>query len=283
MTATDPNGNTSEFSPEMGQLMNISTRLRVQTGENVLIGGFIVSGTDPKKVMVRGIGPSLGGFGIPNPLADPTLEVHDSGSTLATNDDWKLRPDNTSQEAEMAATGLAPTNDKESAVELTLPANNSGYTAVLRGKDNTTGIGLVEVYDLDATANSRLANISTRGLVESGNEVLIGGIIASTGLTKVVVRAIGPTLGNFGITNPLLDPTLELYDNSGTVIATNDDWETSQKDLIEETTLAPSDPRESAIFAPLRAGNYTAVVRGKNGATGIAVVEAYNVSPSSGE
>jgi hypothetical protein len=154
---------------------------------------------------------------------------------------------------------------------------------VLRGKNNTTGIGLVEVYDLDATANSRLANISTRGLVESGNDVLIGGIIASTGLTKVVVRAIGPTLGNFGITNPLLDPTLELYDNSGTVIATNDDWETSQKDLIEETTLAPSDPRESAIFAPLRAGNYTAVVRGKNGATGIAVVEAYNVSPSSGE
>jgi len=283
MTATDPNGNTSEFSPEAGQLLNISTRLRVQTGDNVLIGGFIISGTDPKKVMVRGIGPSLAGFGIPDPLADPTLEVHDSATTLATNDDWRIRPDHTSQEADIGVTGLAPANDKESAVMMTLPANNAGYTAVLRGKNDTTGIGVVEAYDLDAGANSRLANISTRGLVESGNDVLIGGIIASKGLTKVVVRAIGPTLVNFGITNPLLDPTLELFDGSGTSIAVNDDWQTSQKDLIEETTLTPNDPRESAIFAALGPGNYTALVRGKNGATGIAVVEAYNVAIGSGE
>src|SRR5205085_9369385 len=153
----------------------------------------------------------------------------------------------------------------------------------LRGKDNSTGIGVVEAYDLDAAANSRLANISTRGLVESGDNVLIGGIITSKGLTKVVVRAIGPTLTNFGITNPLLDPTLELFDDSGTPIATNDDWQTSQKSLIEATTLAPGDARESAIFAALRPGNYTAVVRGKNGATGIAVVEAYNSAVGSGE
>lgn len=282
-TATDPNGNTSEFSPEMGQLLNISTRLRVQSGDNVSIGGFIISGTDPKKVMARGIGPSLAGFGIANPLADPTLELHDNTSTLATNDDWKLRPDNSSQQAEIEATNLALTNDKESAVLMTLPANNAGYTAVLRGKNNSTGIGVVEAYDLDVGANSRLANISTRGLVESGDNVLIGGIIASKGLTKVVVRAIGPTLVNFGITNPLLDPTLELYDDSGAPVAINDDWQTSQKDDIEEATLAPNDSRESAIFASLPAGNYTAVVRGKNGATGIAVVEAYNVSPGIGE
>jgi hypothetical protein len=283
MTATDPNGNTSEFSPEMGQFLNIATRLRVQTGDNVLIGGFIISGTDPKKVMVRGIGPSLAGFGIPDPLANPTLEVHDSTSTLATNDDWKLRSDNSSQQAEIEATMLAPTNDKESAILMTLPANNAGYTAVLRGKNNSTGIGVVEAYDLDIAADSRLANISTRGLVETGDNVLIGGIIASKGLTKVVVRAIGPTLANFGITNPLLDPTLELFDDSGTPIAINDDWQTSQKSEIEETTLPPSDSRESAIFAALRAGNYTAVVRGKNGATGIAVVEAYNLPSGSGE
>ena len=282
-TATDPNGNTSEFSPEMGQLQNIATRLRVQTGDNVLIGGFIISGTDPKKVMVRGIGPSLAGFGIADPLADPTLEVHDSMSTLATNDDWKLRPNNSSQQAEIEATMLAPANDKESAILTTLPGNNAGYTAVLRGKDNSTGIGVVEAYDLDAGANSRLANISTRGLVESGDNVLIGGIIASKGLTKVVVRAIGPTLAAFGITNPLQDPTLELYDDSGTPVAINDDWQTSQKDDIEEAALAPNDSKESAILAALPAGNYTAVVRGKNGATGIAVVEAYNVSPGIGE
>lgn len=281
-TATDPNGNTSEFSPMAGQLRNISARLRVQTGDNVLIGGFIITGTDPKKVAVRGIGPSLTNFGIQDPLADPTLEVHDSTSTLATNDDWKLRPDGSSQQAEIEATMLAPTNDAESAIVRTLPAN-AGYTAVLRGKDNSTGIGVVEIYDLDSGGNSKLANISSRGLVESGNNVLIGGIIASKGLTKVVVRAIGPALANFGITNPLLDPTLELYDDSGTPIAINDDWQTSQKSDLEETTLEPSDSSESAIFAALPAGNYTAVVRGKNGATGIAVVEAYNVSAGSGE
>jgi hypothetical protein len=282
-TATDPNGNTSEFSPEMGQLLNIATRLRVQTGDNVLIGGFIISGTAPKTVMVRGIGPSLANAGIQDPMSDPTLEVHDGTSTLATNDDWKFRADNGSQQAEIEATGLAPSNDKESAILTTLPANNAGYTAVLRGKHNSTGIGLVEVYDLDTAANSRLANISTRGLVESGDNVLIGGIIPSKGLTKVVVRAIGPSLANFGITNPLLDPTLELYDDSGTAIASNDDWQTSQKDDIEEAALAPSDSREATIFAALPAGNYTAVVRGKNGATGIAVVEAYNVAPGIGE
>jgi hypothetical protein len=154
---------------------------------------------------------------------------------------------------------------------------------VLRGKDNSTGIGVVEAYDLDVAANSRLVNISTRGLVESGDNVLIGGLIAGKGLTKVVIRAIGPTLAKFGINNPLLDPTLELYDDSGTPVAINDDWQTSQKSDLEETTLEPGDSRESAIFAALPAGNYTAVVRGKNGATGIAVVEAYNVPVESGE
>lgn len=277
VTATDANGNTSEFSPEPGQLLNISTRLRVQTGDNILIGGFIITGSDPKKVIVRGIGPSLANFGIQDPLADPTLEVHDSTSTLETNDNWKLKSDNTSQQAETEATLLAPTNDAESAIVRTLPGNNAGYTAVLRGKNNGTGIGVVEAYDLDVAANSRLANISTRGLVESGNNVLIGGIISSKGLTKVVVRAIGPSLGNFGIANPLLDPTLELFNNSGTAIAINDNWESSQKSEIEEAMLAPGDARESAIVGALGPGNYTAVVRSKDGTTGIAVVEAYNI------
>jgi len=283
ITATDPNGNTSEFSPEAGQLLNISSRLRVQTGDNVLIGGFIVSGSAPKRVAVRGIGPSLAGVGIADPLADPTLELHDSTGTLATNDDWKLRPDNTSQQEEIEATQLAPTNEKESVIVATLPANNAAYTAVLRGKNNSTGIGVVEVYDLDAAADSRLANISTRGLVETGDNVLIGGIMPSKGLTKVVVRAIGPSLTSFGITNPLLDPTLELFDENGTSIAVNDDWQTSQEDLIAQAQLAPNDSREAAIITALGPGAHTAVVRGKNGTTGIAVVEAFNVPVGTGE
>jgi hypothetical protein len=232
---------------------------------------------------VRGIGPSLANFGIAEPLADPTLELHNSAGILATNDDWKLRPDGTSQQAEIEATQLAPTDEKESVIMATLPANNSAYTAVLRGKNDSTGIGVVEVYDLDTAADSRLANISTRAFVGTGDDVLIGGIMPSKGLTKVVVRAIGPSLVNFGITNPLLDPTLELYDGSGTLIASNDDWQSSQRDLIEATQLAPNDARESAIFATLGPGVHTAVVRGKNGTTGVAVVEAFNVPVGTGE
>jgi hypothetical protein len=276
-TATDPLGNTSEFSAAIGQLLNISTRLRVQTGDNVLIGGFIITGTDPKRVAVRGIGPSLANFGIQNPLADPTLELHDSSTTLEANDNWKLRSNGSSQQAEIEATMLAPTRDEESAIVRTLQAQNNNYTAIVRGKNNTTGIGVVEAYDLDQAANSKLANISTRGLVETGDDVLIGGFIAGNGLTKVIVRAIGPTLANFNITNPLLDPRLELASGNGTPIATNDNWETDQKAAIEATLLAPADSRESAIVATLAPGNYTAIVRGKDGATGIAVVEAYNI------
>ncbi|MFL6529281.1 MAG: hypothetical protein ACJ8KX_02305, partial [Chthoniobacterales bacterium] len=245
--------------------------------------GFIISGNEPKKVMVRAVGPSLAGFGIADALLDPTLELHDSGGVLARNDDWKLRPDNTSQQAEIEATGLAPTNEKESAIIATLPANDASYTAVLRGKNDTTGIGIVEVYDLDPAGNAKLSNISSRGLVESGDNVLIAGIIASKGQTKVVVRVTGPTLTNYGITNPLLDPTLELFDESGNSIAFNDDWQASQKSQIEEAHLEPRDAREPAIFAALRPGHYTAIVRGKNGTTGIGLVEAYYVQPGTGE
>jgi hypothetical protein len=291
-TATDPSGNTSEFSAANpilnpsptptptatpGQLLNISTRLRVQTGDNVLIGGFIITGTDPKSVIVRGIGPSLAQF-FPDFLADPTLELHDgSGATLATNDNWKTRPDGSSQQAEIEATGIPPTDDLESALVRTLPANNAGYTAILRGKNNTTGIGVVEAYDLDTATNSKLGNISTRGLVETGDNILIGGFIAGNGLTKVLIRAIGPSLANFGITNPLLDPTLELHDSSGTALATNDNWQTTQESEIIATGIPPTDPRESAIVSTLPPGGYTALVRGKNNTTGIAVVEVYNI------
>jgi hypothetical protein len=263
------------------QLLNIATRLRVQTGDNVLIGGFIITGTDPKKVMVRGIGPSLASF-FPDFLADPTLELYQGNTLLATNDNWKTKPDGSSQQAEIEATTIPPTNDLESALLRTLPAGSAGYTAIVRGKNNTTGMGVVETYDLDTTVNSKLANISTRGLVETGNNVLIGGLIPGNGGTKVIVRAIGPSLTNAGVTNPLQDPTLELHDGNGGTIRSNDNWKiredgSSQQAEIEATTIPPTNDLESALVANLQPGNYTAVVRGKNNTIGIAVVEVYNI------
>jgi T5SS/PEP-CTERM-associated repeat protein len=280
MIISDPSLGSVALPPS--NLLNISTRLNVQTGDNVLIGGFIITGTDPKKVIIRGIGPSLANVGVQGFLADPILELHDASTTLETNDDWKTRSDGSSQQAEIEATTIPPTNDLESAIVRTLPANNASYTAVVRGKDNTTGIGVVEAYDLDQAANSKLGNISTRGFVNSGDNVLIGGFITGNGLTKVMVRAIGPSLTNFGVANPLQDPTLELHDSNGVTIRSNDNWKTredgsSQQSEIEATTIPPTNDLESALVQTLSPGNYTAVVRGKDNTTGIAVVEVYNL------
>ena len=259
----------------VGQLLNISTRLRVETGDNVLIGGLILTGTQPKKVIVRGIGPSLTANGQPltGRLADPTLQLFQGNTLLATNDNWKE-----TQQAEIEATTIPPSNDLESAIVRTL--DPGAYTAVLRGKNDSTGIGLIEAYDLEQASASKLANISTRGLVETGDQVLIGGIIAgggSGGETKVVVRAIGPSLAAAGVTNALQDPTLDLVDGSGNVVAANDNWKDSQRAELEATGIQPNDDRESAMVRSLAPGNYTAVVRGKNSTTGVALVEVYNV------
>lgn len=271
-TATDPNGNTSEFSPAfLTRLLNISTRMKVLTNEKVLIGGFIITGTGPKKVIVRGIGPSLGALGVPGALADPTLELH--GPVSINNDNWR-----SDQEAEIIATGLPPSNDLEAAIVANLQP--SAYTAILGGKDNTTGVGLVEVYDLDQSAGSKLANISTRGFVDTGDNVMIGGLIAGPndiGATQVLIRGIGPSLIGVGIQDALLDPTMELHDGSGTTIAMNDNWRDTQQAEIEATGIAPTDDRESAILQNLDPGSYTAIVRGKNNTTGVALVEAYNL------
>ena len=290
-TATDPNGNTSEFSgcvqvnggptptptpsatptATPSQLLNISTRMRVQTGDNVLIGGFIITGTGPKRVILRGIGPSLSGQGLTGVLPDPTLELH--GAVSINNDNWR-----DTQEAEIQATGIPPSNDLESAIVASLEPG--AYTAILAGKENTTGIGLVEVYDLDQPAGSKLANISTRGFVETGDNVMIGGFItgpADTGGTTVLIRAIGPSLGAVGIQDSLQDPTLELHDGSGALIAMNDNWRDIQEAEIIATEIPPTDDRESAILQTLAPGNYTAIVRGKDNTTGVALVEAYNL------
>jgi Divergent InlB B-repeat domain len=253
-------------------LANISTRLRVEAGDNLLIGGFIVTGTQDKKVIIRALGPCLP---VANALADPFLELHDgSGNLMASNNNWR-----DTQEAEIEATTIPPANDLESAIVATLPANSSAYTAIVRGVNNTTGVGLVEVYDLDRTVDSKLANISTRGLVQTGDNVIIGGFIV-VGVTnkKVIIRAIGPSLASAGISNALPDPTLELHDVNGNVLASNDNWKDSQQTMIQATGLSPTNDLESAIVRTLTPGNYTAIVRGVNGTTGVALVEVYDLN-----
>ena len=272
---TDPANASSVF--HSGRQLNISTRLLVQIDDNVLIGGFIVTGSEAKTVIVRGLGPSLTSSSVQGELANPIIELYQGNTPIATNDDW----DDT-QAAEIEATTLAPTNELESAIVRTLDPGQ--YTVILRGSGNATGIGLVEVYDLNRTANSQLANISTRGLVGTGDDVMIGGLIVGGGLgtnesgnARVVVRALGPSLTQAGVTGALQDPELQLFDANGSPVASNDNWKQTQQTEIQNAGLALGDDRESAIVAVLAKGNHTALVRGKNGETGIALVEAYNV------
>jgi hypothetical protein len=256
-------------------LLNISTRMHVQTGDNVLIAGFIITGTEPKTVIVRGIGPSLPLAGT---LGDPVIEVHGpSGELLARNDNWK----DAATRQQISDSGVAPSNDLESALWGVI--NPGAYTVILTGKDGGTGVGSVEVYDLDQAADSRLANISTRGFVDTGDNVMIGGLIVGggspTGTAKVVVRALGPSIP---VTRKLANPTVELHDESGATIAFNDDWQTrpdgtSQQVEIEATTVPPSKELEAAFVRTLPPGNYTAIVRGKNNTTGIGLVEVYHL------
>ncbi len=256
------------------QLLNISTRMRVLTDPNQLIGGFIVTGTEPKKVLILATGPSLAAFGIAGVLANPTLELFQDNTSIASNDDWKIPA-----RAEIEATGLQPSNDLESALVRTLAPGN--YTAIVRGANGGTGVGTVQVFDLAQTANSKLANISSRGFVDTGDNVMIAGLIVGGGNgganARVVIRAIGPSLNGF-LFGALQDPTLELKDANGVTLRSNDDWKKDgQQAEIEGTGLAPTDDRESALVASLPGGQFTAVVRGKSGTTGVAVVQVYNV------
>ena len=253
-------------------LANISTRLLVGTGDNALIGGFIVTGTQDKKVLIRAIGPSLT---LAGKLANPTLELRSSaGTLLKSNDDWM-----NSTPADKQAiidSGAPPTNDLESAIVAVLPANTSQYTAIVRGLNDTTGTGLVEIYDLDRTVNSKLANISTRGVVQTGDTVLIAGtIVLGPSTQKVIIRAIGPSLT---IAGKLLDPTLELRDANGGLLRANDNWRIGgQEAEIIASTVPPPNDFESALIhiLPGNGASYTAIVRGVNDTTGIAVVEVY--------
>ena len=263
------------YGKSVPTLLNISTRTHVLKGDKVLIAGFIITGTEPKTVIVRGIGPSLPMAGA---LADPVIEVHGpSGELLGTNDDWK----DAVTRQQISDSGLAPSNDLESALWGVI--NPGAYTVILSGKDEGTGVGSVEVYDLDQAADSRLANISTRGFVDTGDNVMIGGLIVGggspSGTANVVVRALGPTIP---VADALANPTVELHDENGATIAFNDDWKTrpdgtSQQAEIIATSVPPSNGRESAFVRRLPPGNYTAIARGKNDTTGIGLVEVYHL------
>ena len=251
------------------RLANISTRLPVQGGDNVLIGGFIITGTQPKKVIIRAIGPSLS---LSGKLANPTLQLFSGATLLEANDNWI---DSANKQAITDST-IPPSNDLESAIVRTLPANGASYTAVVRGVNDAPGIGVVEAYDLDGSVDSKLANISTRGLVQTDPNVLIAGtIVLGQNAQNVIVRAIGPSLP---ISGKLADPTLELRDSNGAVLQANDNWKDSpNKQAIIDSTVPPTNDLESAIVAalPSNGASYTAIVRGAGGGSGIAVVEVY--------
>ena len=249
--------------------LNISTRMQVGTGDNALIGGFIVTGTVPKKVIIRAIGPSLAS--LPGRLADPTLELRDgAGALILANDNWR-----DSQAQEIIDTGIPPSDDHEAAIVATLAPGS--YTAIMRGAGNTTGIGVVEVYDLALEVPARLANISSRGFVETGDNVMIGGFIAGNQAMHLIVRAIGPSLTPLGIANALADPTLTLHDAQGAILAFNNDWRDNAEAVIQGTGIPPTNDKESAVVATLAPGNYTAIVRGRNDTTGIGLVEVYHL------
>ena len=235
----------------------------------MLIGGFIVTGTQPKKVIVRAIGTSLP---FADKLANPTLELHGPSGLIEENDNWVDAPNKQS----IIDSTIAPPSELEAAIVQVLPANNAGYTVVVRGANGGTGLGVVEAYDLDTAADSKLANISTRGLVQTGDNVLIAGtIVLGQTAQRVLVRASGPSLPFLGRVE---NPTLELRDGNGGLLEKNDDWmDSPNKQAIIDTTIPPSHERESAIVSTLPASgaNYTAIVRGFNDSTGIAVVEVY--------
>jgi photosystem II stability/assembly factor-like uncharacterized protein len=259
------------------QAINLSTRMRVQTGDNVGIGGFIITGSAPKHVLLRAIGPSLSQFGVPNVLEDPVLELHGPGAFgTITNNDWR-----DTQEAEIQATGIPPTNNFESAIDATLAPG--AYTALVRGNGNTSGVGLVEVYDLNQLVASKLANISTRAFVSTGDNIVIAGFVlgGASGDDRIVVRGIGPSLTAVGVANALANPTLELRDSNGGLLVMNNDWQDNPAQAAELTVagLAPTNQLESGIAATLPPGLYTALLAGLNNGTGIGLVEVYDRGP----
>jgi hypothetical protein len=264
------------FPPGTAQAINLSTRMRVETGDNVAIGGFIITGTAPKHVLLRAVGPTLVQTGITNALPDPVIELHGPGGfATITNDNWR---DDPAQEAAITATGIAPASNLEAAIDATLSPGT--YTAIVSSTNHNTGVGLVEVYDLGQGVAAKLGNISTRALVGTGGEIVIGGFIlgSHSDADRIVVRGIGPSLTAAGVPNALPDPTLELRDGNGTLLASNNNWQDNPAQAAEliAAGLAPTNNLESAIATTLPAGAYTALLSGVNDGVGVGLVEVYD-------
>jgi glucose/arabinose dehydrogenase len=277
VTTPTPAPTVSPTPIPAAQPLQISTRLRVETNDNVMIAGFIITGNLPKKVLLRGIGPSLAAKGLTGVLADPAIELHGAdGSLITANDNWQDK-----QRDEIEATGLAPVDAHEAAILATLQAG--AYTVIVSGNGGTNGIGLAEVYDLESGSNgSRLANLSTRGFVRGADNVMIGGVIfgGNSGSAHVIVRALGPALAKYHLSDLLADPTLDLRDSNGTRVIFNDNWQDDavQAEQIEASGLAPENPSEAAVAATLPLGSYTAIVAGKDGSVGLGLVEVYSIA-----
>jgi hypothetical protein len=277
-TPTPTPGPTPTPTPA-AQALNLSTRMRVQTGDNVGIGGFIITGTALKHVLLRAIGPSLTQFGVPDVLADPVLELHGPGAfATITNDNWR---DDPVQEAQILATGIPPTNNLESAIDATL--NPGAYTAIVKGKNNASGVALIEVYDISQGVLAKLANISTLAFVSTGDNIVIAGFLLGghIGDNRIIVRGIGPSLAAVGVSNALANPTLELHDGNGALLVANNDWQDNPAQAAELTAagLAPTDSLESGIATTLPPGLYTALLAGLNNGTGVGLVEVYDRGP----
>jgi cytochrome c peroxidase len=273
-TPTPAPSSTPAPTATPAQPLNISTRLGVGTGDNAMIGGFIITGNTSKPVLIRALGPSLSNAGLTGLLDDPVLELRGAnGNLLLQNDNWK-----DAQRTQIEGTPFQPADDREAVIIASLPP--AAYTAVLTGKNQTTGIGLLEIYDLDQAVAAELANISTRGFVGAQDNVMIGGfILGGDNNTRVAVRGLGPSLSQFGLTNLVPDPTLELHDANGATLITNDNWtdDPAAAALLTANGLAPSNSNESAIFTSLPPGQFTAILAGKNSGTGIGIIEVYNL------
>lgn len=264
---------TPSPSPTAHSVGNISTRGIVGTGDNVMIGGVIISGTAPKQVLFRALGPTLGQppFNVPGVLADPLLELRASdGTLLVSNDNWT----DAANASDITTTNLFPPNPAEAAILTSLAPGS--YTAVVRGVGNSTGVAIIECYDIEGNSTSQLSNISTRGFVQTGDNVLIAGLVVKgPGSQTVVIRGLGPTLGQLGVPNPLADPLLDLRDANGNTLITNDNWKNPQQAEIQAANLNPPSDDEAAILTTLAPGNYTAILSGVNNTTGNALVEVY--------